>query len=87
MLAGFDPPEEPEFVESLRVELTQQLGRLQGRPSLTVVCGSSETHQQASMFGLPPDRWRSPLLEETIPSMADEIVPGCALRGVVAERR
>ena len=53
MLAGFDPPEEPEFVESLRVELNQQLGRLQSRPSLTVVCGSSETHQQAAMFGLP----------------------------------
>ncbi len=33
MLAGFDPPEEPEFVENLRVELTQQLGALQGRPS------------------------------------------------------
>ena len=76
MLAGFDPPEEPEFVENLRVELTQQLGALQGRPSLTVLCGSSETHQQASMFGLPPERWRSVLLEETIPSMADEILPG-----------
>jgi len=75
MLAGFDPPEEPGFVESLRVELTQQLGRLQGRPSLAVVCGSSETHQQAAMFGLPRDRWRSPLLEETIPAIAGEIVP------------
>ena len=53
MLAGFDPPEEPEFVESVRVEVTQQLARLEGRPSLTVVCGSSETHQQAAMFGLP----------------------------------
>ncbi len=75
MLAGFDPPEEPEFVESLRVELAQQLGKLQGRPSLTVVCGSSETHQQAAMFGLPPDRWRSPLLEETIPAILGELVP------------
>jgi beta-mannosidase len=75
MLAGFDPPEEPEFVESLRVELNQQLGRLQSRPSLTVVCGSSETHQQAAMFGLPRERWRSPLLEETIPAIVSEIVP------------
>lgn len=75
MLAGADPPEEPEFVENLRVELTQQLGRLQGRPSLAVVCGSSETHQQAAMFGLPRDRFRSPLLEETIPAIAREIVP------------
>jgi len=76
MLAGFDPPEDPEFVENVRVEVTQQLGRLQGRPSLAVVCGSSETHQQAAMFGLPNDRWRSPLLEETIPALAAEIVPG-----------
>ncbi|MGD0748798.1 MAG: glycoside hydrolase family 2 protein [Acidimicrobiales bacterium] len=75
MLAGFDPPEDPAFVESLRLELTQQLGRLQGHPSLAVVCGSSETHQQAAMFGLSPDRWRSVLLEETIPAIAAVIVP------------
>jgi beta-mannosidase len=75
MLAGFDPPEEPEFVESVRQELTQELGRLQGRPSLTLVCGSSETHQQAAMYGLPSDRWHSPLLEETIPALVHDIVP------------
>ena len=76
MLAGFDPPEEPAFVESVRVELTQQLGALQNRPSLTVVCGSSETHQQAAMFGLPRERYRSTLLEETIPALVDELLPG-----------
>ena len=76
MLAGFDPPEEPAFVESVREEVTQQLGTLQGRPSLTVISGSSETHQQAAMFGLPSDRWHSPLLEETIPALVHEIVPG-----------
>lgn len=75
MLAGFDPPEDPEFVESVREEIAQQLGRLEGRPSLTVVCGSSETHQQAAMFGLPSDRWHSPLLEETIPALVQEILP------------
>jgi beta-mannosidase len=75
MLAGFDPPEEPEFVENLRVELHQQLGRLRSRPSLTVVCGSSEMQQQAAMFGLPRDRWRSALLEETIPALVGEILP------------
>lgn len=75
MLAGFDPPEEPEFVESVREEIAQQLGPLAGRPALTVVCGSSETHQQAAMFGLPSDRWHSSLLEETIPALAHSIVP------------
>ena len=76
MLAGFDPPEEPEFVESIRNEVTQQLVRLQGRPSLAVVCGSSETHQQAAMFGLSSDRWYSPLLEETIPTLVHDALPG-----------
>jgi beta-mannosidase len=75
MLAGFDPPEEPEFVESVRLEVTQQLRELQGRPSLTVVCASSETQQQAAMFGLPSDGWHSPLLEETIPALAGDLVP------------
>ena len=75
MLAGFDPPEEPEFVESVRLEVRQQLGQLTARPSLTVVCASSETQQQAAMFGLPSDGWHSPLLEETIPALAHELVP------------
>lgn len=75
MLAGFDPPEEPGFVESVRTEVTQELGKLQGRPSLSVVCGSSEMHQQAAMFGLPRERYHSPLLEEIIPALVDEIVP------------
>ena len=76
MLAGFDPPEEPAFVENLGVELRQQLGQLQGRPSLGVVCGSSETYQQAAMYGVPRDGWYSPILEETIPAVVGEILPG-----------
>ena len=87
MLAGFDPPEEPEFVESVRLEVRQQLGQLTARPSLTVVCGSSETQQQAAMFGLPSDGWRSPLLEETIPALGARAPAGPAVRGLVAERR
>ncbi len=75
MLAGFDPPEEPEFVESVQLEVRQQLGQLAARPSLTVVCASSETQQQAAMFGLPSDGWHSALLEETIPALAHELVP------------
>ena len=73
---GFDPPEEPEFVESVSVEVSQQLSLLQGRPSLALVCSSSETHQQAAMFGLPSDRWQSPLLQETIPALVHATVPG-----------
>jgi beta-mannosidase len=76
MLAGFDPPEEPDFVESVRVEVSQELHKLQGRPSVTVVCGSSEMHQQAAMFGLPRERYHSVLLEETIPALVDDVLPG-----------
>jgi beta-mannosidase len=76
MLSSFDPPEDPEFLESLGGELRQQFGDLQGRPALTVLCGSSDIHQQAAMFGLPLDRWRSPVIEETIPALAEQILPG-----------
>jgi beta-mannosidase len=76
MLAGFDPPEEPDFVESVRVEVTQELRKLQGRPSLAIVCGSSEMQQQAAMFGLSRDRYHSPLLEETIPALVQDALPG-----------
>jgi beta-mannosidase len=76
MLAGFDPPEEPDFVESVRLEVTQELRKLQGRPSLAVVCGSSEMQQQAAMFGLSRDRYHSPLVEETIPALVDHVLPG-----------
>jgi beta-mannosidase len=76
MLAGFDPPEEPEFVESVRAEVAQELGKLQGRPALALVCGASEMHQQAAMFGVAREGYRSPLIEETIPALVDEVVPG-----------
>jgi beta-mannosidase len=76
MLAGFDPPEEPDFVESVRVELSQELQKLQGRPSLAIVCGSSEMQQQAAMFGLTHERYQSPVLEETIPTLVDDLLPG-----------
>ena len=76
MLAGFDPPEDPQFLESLDTELRQELGALQGRPALAVVCGSSDILQQGAMFGLSADRLETPLLEETIPAGVDEVLPG-----------
>jgi beta-mannosidase len=76
MLASFDPPEEPAFVAGLDIELRQVLGALQGRPALAVVCGSADTYQQPAMYGLSSDRWHSPLLEETIPALVEQLLPG-----------
>jgi beta-mannosidase len=59
MLASFDPPDDPAFLDSLTGELREQFGALQGRPALTIACASSETYQQGSMYGLAPERYRA----------------------------
>lgn len=75
MLVSTDPPEDRDFVNGLKLELRQQLARVGGRPALAVVCGGSETFQQPAMLGLDPERWRSVLLEQTIPALLAEILP------------
>ena len=76
MIAGIDPPEDPDFGEGLEAELVQQLGALLGHPSLAVVCGSSDSQQQAAMFGLPADRRHSAVLEEAVPAVVERVLPG-----------
>ncbi len=76
MLARMDPPEEADFVAGLEQELQQAFGSLQGRPALAIACGSSETYQQASMYGLAPERRQSNLLERTIPALLQSLTPG-----------
>jgi beta-mannosidase len=75
MLASTDPPQTPEFTAAIEAELRQVFGALAARPSLAIACGSSETYQQAAMFGLPPGGWDSPLLEQTIPALLASIAP------------
>lgn len=75
MLASIDPPDDPRFIESLSAELVQQFGALQGRPSLTVACGSSETYQQGSLYGLAPERYESEVLERVIPEILAPVIP------------
>jgi beta-mannosidase len=76
MFASVDPPEDPAFVAELERELRGVLEHIEGRPALAMICGSSETYQQASMLGLSPERWLSSLLEEKIPALIAEILPG-----------
>lgn len=76
MFSTVDPPDDPAFAAGVEQELRQVLGGLQGRPALAVMCGGTEMYQQAAMFGLPIDSWYSPILEETIPSVVADLVPG-----------
>ena len=75
MIASVDPPEDDAYRTSLAGELHEQFGALQGRPSLVIAAGSSETYQQGAMLGLAPARYRSELLESFIPEVLGEIVP------------
>jgi beta-mannosidase len=75
MLSTVDPPDDAEFWVGYERELRQVFGALQGRPSLAVACGGTEIYQQAAMFGLPIDSWRSTVLEETVPALLAELLP------------
>ncbi len=75
MIAAVDPPDEEAWLDELAAELRAQFGALQGRPSLVMACGSSETYQQGSMLGLEPERYRSEVLESWIPEQLRAIVP------------
>ena len=76
MLASFDPPDDADFTRLVERELHQVFTLLQGRPALALVCGSSETYQQAAMYGRELGSWASPILEETIPAIVERALPG-----------
>ena len=76
MLATLDPPDDPDWLDSVREELRVVLVGLQGRPSLAVVCGGTETVQQPTMFGLDAERCAMPVIESVIPAVVEQTVPG-----------
>jgi beta-mannosidase len=56
MFANLDYPFADDAFEALAVaEVDQVLAEVASRPSLAVVCGSSEVEQQVAMLGLPPE--------------------------------
>jgi len=78
MLATLDPSDDDAMQHELAAELEEVLRPLQGRPSLAVVSGGSETEQQPTMMGLPSDRRVVRALVETFPAVVDRVVPGTA---------
>ncbi len=74
MFASMDyPSNDPGFLASVAAEARQFLLGMQGRPSLAVLCGSSETEQQAAMLGLPEAAWSGPVFTETLPAVCAEL--------------
>jgi len=76
MFANMDYPEDPAFLEVVSEEARQQLARLQGRPSVAVLCGNSEVEQQAAMWAAPRERWRPALFHDRLAALAREACPG-----------
>ena len=73
MFANFDYPlADPGFRELVEQEARQELRRIAGRPSLAVLCGSSEVEQQVAMLGLDPALGRDELFGELLPGLARE---------------
>ena len=65
MFANMDYPEDDAgFVARADLEVSQQLARLQGRPSVALICGNSEGEQQAAMWGAAQARWSPQLFHE-----------------------
>lgn len=76
MLATLDPPDSEEFLSELTAELIDQFTLMQGRPSLAIVSGGSETEQQAAFFGLPEERRDIVAISRTVPGVAQRLLPG-----------
>ncbi|MBB2890158.1 glycosyl hydrolase 2 galactose-binding domain-containing protein [Flexivirga oryzae] len=76
MFAFFDAPDEDDFNATLAEEVRQLLESFGGRPSLAVVCGSSDAEEQAAYLGLPPEKWVAPVAATLIPRLVAEHAPG-----------
>jgi beta-mannosidase len=67
MFANMDYPiDDPVFAALVREEADVFLQRMQGRPSLAVLCGGSEMEQQAAMLGVPRQAWQQPFTTELL---------------------
>jgi beta-mannosidase len=77
MFANMDYPEgDDAFRANVTDEARQLMGRLETRPSLAVVCGSSEVEQQVAMLGLARELWTPALFYQTLPHIVRDLCPG-----------
>ncbi len=76
MFANMDyPVDDPQFAESARNEVVQQLARWQARPSIAVLCGNSEASQQAAMWGAPRGQWLPSWFEHDLAALCAHWCP------------
>ncbi|MBB3611695.1 glycoside hydrolase family 2 protein [Rhizobium sp. BK602] len=76
MLANFDyPKNDAAFNAHVEAEVSELLNRTRLSPSLAILCGGSEIHQQAAMMGLPERFRASPIVEEIIPPLVQSLRP------------
>jgi beta-mannosidase len=76
MIAFGDPPDDDVFVEEVVAEFNDNLAWLGGHPSLAVLCGSLQVHEQAAFM---TDRATAPecrVLDDVLPALAAEHLPG-----------
>lgn len=78
MLGPVDPPSDESFLAAVSAEVRDLLDRAAAHPSLAVLCGGEELEEQPAMFGLPRDRWPSPVLDAVLPDIVAREAPGLA---------
>ena len=74
--SNFDyPATDDVFRASVDAEARQFLSRIQGSPSLAVLCGASEVAQQAAMLGMPAPLWSNVLFDAVLPDACAALRP------------
>jgi beta-mannosidase len=76
MFANFDyPAADPDLVIHVKKEISRFLSATQASPSLAILCGGSEVHQQGAMLGLPERIWKGAFCEEILADLAARYRP------------
>jgi beta-mannosidase len=75
MFANMDYPADEPFVRGAVREADTAAASLQGRPSVAVVCGSSEVLQQAAMFGVGAEHRTNPLFDDRLSAAVTARLP------------